>query len=87
MDPPMSVPIATVVMPAATAAALPPLDPPGVMPSRQGFCVAGKSVLTVPTEAASSGRFVLPRIATPAARARATGTVSSTASRARSMRS
>src|SRR5713226_5667519 len=37
IDPPVSPPNATVVIPAATAAPLPPLEPPGVMPSRQGF--------------------------------------------------
>src|SRR5207302_6842237 len=58
IDPPMSVPIPTVAMPAATAAALPPLEPPGVMPSLQGLLVAGKMALVVPTAAASSGRFV-----------------------------
>src|SRR5260370_11287540 len=79
----MSVPIATVSIPVATAAALPPLDPPGVTPVRQGLLVAGKMALVVPTAAASSGRLVLPRIAAPAARARATGTVSAPAMRSR----
>src|ERR1700687_4074111 len=85
IEPPMSVPIAIVAMPAATAAALPPLDPPGVTPSRHGFWVAGKRVLTVPTEAASSGRLVLPRMAVPAALAHAIGTASSVAMRSRYM--
>src|SRR2546425_2122597 len=80
-DPPMSSPSATVAMPAATAAALPPLDPPGVMPSRHGLLVAGKSVLVVPIDAASSGRFVFPSTAIPALRARVTGTASSVAMR------
>src|ERR1700682_5422721 len=43
-DPPMSSPMATVAMPAASAAALPPLEPPGVTPSRHGLCVGGNSV-------------------------------------------
>src|SRR5579859_3289391 len=72
IEPPMSVPIPKVAMPAATAAALPPLEPPGVTPSRHGLLVAGKIAFTVPTEAASSGRLVLPRIAEPAARSLAT---------------
>ena len=80
-EPPMSSPSATVAMPAATAAALPPLDPPGVMPSRHGLLVAGKRVLVVPIAAASSGRLVFPRTAIPALRARATGTASSVAMR------
>src|SRR2546428_255734 len=81
--PPVSPPNATDATPAATAAPLPPLDPPGVIPSRHGFCVGGKIVFDVPIDAASSGRFVLPRIAIPAARARATGTASSSAIRSR----
>src|SRR3982074_658385 len=83
IEPPMSVPIATAAIPAATAAALPPLDPPGVMPDRQGLLVFGKIAFVVPTAAASSGRLVLPRIAAPAARARATATVSSSGPRSR----
>src|SRR5438132_13176442 len=81
IEPPVSPPSATVAMPAATAAALPPLEPPGVMPSRQGFCVAGNRVLVVPIAAASSGMLVLPRIAIPAALARSTATASSVAIR------
>src|SRR5258708_1127315 len=41
-DPPMSSPNATVAIPAATAAALPPLDPPGVTPGRPGLGVGGR---------------------------------------------
>src|SRR2546425_13171096 len=77
IEPPMSVPSATPAMPAATAAALPPLEPPGVMPSRHGLLVAGKMALVVPTAAASSGRLVFPRIAAPAVLTRATPTSSS----------
>src|SRR5258708_187518 len=83
IDPPMSVPIATVAIPAATATALPPLEPPGVMPARHGLLVAGKIALVVPTAAASSGRLVLPSTAAPAARARATGTASASGTRLR----
>src|SRR2546429_7391222 len=83
IDPPVSPPNATDAMPAATAAPLPPLDPPGVNPSRHGFCVGGKIAFVVPIEAASSGRFVLPRIAIPADLDRATGTASSEAIRSR----
>src|SRR5207248_9779753 len=83
IEPPVSPPSATVHMPAATAAPLPPLEPPGVMPSRHGLWVGGKSVFVVPIAAASSGRLVLPSTASPAARARATGTASSSATRSR----
>src|SRR5260370_773271 len=60
IDPPMSVPIPTVAIPAQTAAALPPLEPPGVMPARQGLFVAGKKALVVPPPAARSRQFGLP---------------------------
>src|SRR2546427_6054874 len=83
IDPPVSPPSATEAIPAATAAPLPPLEPPGVTPWRQGFWVGGKIVFVVPIEAASSGKFVLPRIAIPADLARATGTASSSAIRSR----
>src|SRR5260370_25432480 len=79
----MSVPIATVAIPAATAAALPPLEPPGVTPARHGLLVAGKMALVVPTDAASSGRLVFPRMAAPAVRALDTGTVSASGTRSR----
>src|SRR5713226_3381262 len=81
IDPPVSPPSATVAMPAATAAPLQPLEPPGVMPWRHGFCVDPKSALAVPIDAASSGRLVLPRIAMPADLARATATASVSATR------
>src|SRR5690348_1364869 len=83
IEPPVSPPRANVHIPAATAAPLPPLEPPGVTPSRHGLLVGGNRVLVVPMDAANSGRFVLPRIAMPASRARATGTASSTAMRSR----
>ena len=40
IEPPVSVPVAAGARPAATAAAEPPEDPPGVRPSFQGLCVA-----------------------------------------------
>src|SRR5450631_4081670 len=40
IDPPPSVPSASVVMPAATDAPAPPLEPPGVRPVSQGFLVS-----------------------------------------------
>src|SRR5438874_4466003 len=83
IEPPMSVPTPAAASPAATAAPLPPVDPPGVKPSRQGLLVAGKMALVVPTAAASSGRLVLPRTAPPAVRSRAMATMSSLATRSR----
>ncbi len=38
IEPPVSVPIAQGALPAATAAALPPLEPPGTRVRSQGFC-------------------------------------------------
>src|SRR6202163_251042 len=83
IEPPMSVPTATVAIPAATAAALPPLEPPGVILDRHGLLVAGKIALVVPTGAASLGMLVLPMIAAPAVRARATAIVSWSGTRSR----
>jgi len=39
MDPPMSLPVASHARPAATAAALPPLEPPGVRVRSHGLLV------------------------------------------------
>src|SRR2546429_8459525 len=74
IEPPVSPPSATEHMPAATAAPLPPLDPPGVMPCLQGLCVGPDRGLLVPIDAPSSGGLVLPRMGMPADRAGATGT-------------
>jgi len=61
----MSSPYANEHRPDATAAPLPPLEPPGVVPCRQGLWVGGNRSLTVPTEAASSGVFGLPEQGDP----------------------
>ena len=39
IEPPISLPVANIVQPEANAAALPPLDPPGVISKCQGFLV------------------------------------------------
>ena len=39
IEPPISLPVAKVVQPEANVAALPPLDPPGVMSKFHGFLV------------------------------------------------
>ncbi|MEZ5412267.1 MAG: hypothetical protein R2761_29815 [Acidimicrobiales bacterium] len=44
-EPPMSVPISKLVSPAATAAAAPPDEPPGVRARSQGLLVTPKSSL------------------------------------------
>ena len=67
IDPPVSVPIASGASNAATAAADPPLDPPGVLVKSQGFCVVPYAEFSVDEPIANSSIFVLPRITTPAA--------------------
>jgi hypothetical protein len=61
------------VRPAATAAAPPPLEPPGVRFRSQGLLVRPKIGLSVCASALRSGTLVLPITIAPAARRRATG--------------
>src|SRR5947209_2752381 len=72
MDPPVSEPRARAEKPAATAAALPPLDPPGTRVGSCGFRVGPKAEFSVDEPMANSSRFVLPRITAPADRSRVT---------------
>jgi hypothetical protein len=65
--------------PAATAAALPPLEPPTLRSVFQGLRVMPKAGPSVSPMIASSGQFVLPTITAPAARSRRTSSLSSTA--------
>ena len=60
MEPPVSEPRATEAMPAETAAALPPDDPPGTLPASQGFKVSPKAEFPVVFPIPNSSRFVLP---------------------------
>ena len=55
-------------MPAATAAADPPLDPPGVMSGDHGLAVAPNSDGSVVQWLPHSGVLVLPKITRPASR-------------------
>src|SRR5262249_61033269 len=75
-DPPRSVPSAIGHMPAARAAAEPPLEPPAVRARFQGLRVAPKTALTVLGPKANSGVFVLPSTMAPAARSRSTTSAS-----------
>ena len=80
IEPPPSVPIAAAASPAATAAALPPLEPPGPRVASCGLRVApfvGDDVSC--PHSASSGMFVMPRITAPAARSRLTASQSARA--------
>ena len=66
IEPPPSVACAIGAMPAATAAAEPPLEPPALRPRRQGFRVGPKSRGSVEEASPSSGVLVLPKITRPA---------------------
>ena len=59
-------------MPAATAAAAPPLEPPGVRPRSHGFRVGPNRRGSVVGRIPISGIEVLPTITKPAARSRRT---------------
>src|SRR5215472_8355003 len=68
IDPPPSLACATGTMPAATAAADPPDEPPAEWPGFHGFLVAGKLIGSVVTVVPNSGTLVRPRTTNPAAR-------------------
>ncbi len=70
IEPPVSVPIPSGVWYAATAAALPPLLPPGTRSSAHGFAVGPKAECSVDEPIANSSMLVLPRITAPASRRR-----------------
>src|SRR4030088_1062997 len=72
MDPPVSEPSATGTRPAATAAAEPPLDPPGTRVRSWGLRVGPNAEFSVDDPMANSSRFVLPMTTAPAARSRVT---------------
>jgi len=72
IEPPVSVPIPRAACPAATAAADPPLDPPGTRLVSHGLRVGPKPEFSVDEPMANSSMLVLPRITTPAWRSRAT---------------
>ena len=66
IEPPASLPIDTRTMPAATAAAQPPLLPPGVSAGFQGLRVIPKAGLSVTPFQLNSGARVLPSRTAPA---------------------
>ena len=76
-DPPASVPMAALPIPAASAAADPPLDPPGVMARFHGLRVMPVSGQSLTPFQPNSGMVVLPMTIAPASRARATAGESS----------
>src|SRR5262245_40966724 len=67
MEPPVSDPRARGARRAATAAALPPEEPPGMRPGSQGLRVVKKAEFSVEEPMANSSRFVLPMRTAPAA--------------------
>src|SRR5690625_4723402 len=67
MDPPVSVANAKGASEAATAAAEPPLEPPGTRPRSHGLRVVLRAEYSVEDPRANSSIFVLPKIGIPAA--------------------
>src|SRR5438309_3681105 len=72
VEPPPSLPWAIGTRPAATAAAEPPDDPPGVRSRSQGLRVGPNSVASLTGRIPYSGRVVVPTITKPALRIRRT---------------
>ena len=70
IDPPVSEPSVTVAMPAATAAADPPDEPPGTREVSQGFLVVPKALDSVVEPKANSSMLSLPKGRAPASIAR-----------------
>ncbi len=77
MEPPRSLPSPMGLMPVASAAASPPLEPPGVRPGSHGLRVGPLRLESVCMRMAKSGRFVRPRGMAPAAFMRCTPGASS----------
>src|SRR5258708_31080612 len=71
MDPQGSDPMASGAWNAASAAALPPPEPPGTRSTFHGLRVGPYAEFSVELPMANSSMFVLPRIGMPAARSRA----------------
>ena len=72
IDPPVSVPSESGANPAATAAADPPLEPPGTREGSHGLWVTPKAECSVDEPIANSSMLVLPIGTSPAAFARVT---------------
>ena len=76
IEPPVSLPIAIGARPAATAAALPPLEPPGTRVRSQGLRVGATALHSVEEPIANSSRLVLPIGTAPARVSRVTTSAS-----------
>ena len=86
IEPPPSVPSASGPSPAASAAAAPALEPPGVCARLQGLRVTPVSGLSPNAFQPNSGSVVLPSSTAPCSRSRATGGASSAQSWSRRTR-
>src|ERR1051326_2147383 len=76
MDPPVSEPSAIGTIPAATAAADPPLDPPGIRSVAHGFRTGPNAEFSLDDPIANSSQFVFPMTTAPASSSRATAVAS-----------
>src|SRR5881227_1693990 len=72
IDPPPSDAVPNGMIPAATAAELPPLEPPGVFVTSHGFRVMPNTLVLVKLSVPNSGLAVFPTGTAPATRKRAT---------------
>ena len=72
IEPPVSEPRAKGTMNAPTAAAEPPLEPPGMRSRLHGLCVGLKAECSVEEPIANSSMFVFPTMGRPASRSRVT---------------
>ena len=72
IEPPVSVPIAHGAEPAATAAADPPLEPPGTRVSSHGFFTGPNPEFSFEDPMANSSMLVLPSTLAPAPSKRST---------------
>ena len=85
MLPPPSLPVARVQSPEISAAAAPPLLPPGVQSMFQGLRQGSLTRFSVVPDCPNSGVLVLPRIMPPAALTRSTTMESMSGTRSRKM--
>jgi hypothetical protein len=72
IEPPVSVPVAAGARRAATAAALPPEEPPGIRDWSQGFLTGLNAEFSLEEPMANSSQFNLPSVTTPASASFAT---------------
>src|SRR5882724_7411154 len=72
IEPPVSLPSDPAAMPAATATALPPLEPPAVRVGSQGLRIGPNALFSPDEPIANSSMLVLPTRTASAARSRAT---------------